>query len=167
MLQNAYFLAKIGADTAENEQHFAEMLPKICNRGATSSRKSGGTRLSRSPRVSDLQQIPVRTFAAGCWQDSVGPLSSQSAVFNTLARPHSPPSPPFKKREQRTQRERENQFCNSRMHARTRTSRNWNYATACVFSRRFACWSFSSQGSSSHLCSTPGGPETNLAVLDK
>ena len=23
MLQNAYFLAKIGADTAENEQHFA------------------------------------------------------------------------------------------------------------------------------------------------
>ena len=25
MLQNAYFLAKIGADTAENEQHFAEM----------------------------------------------------------------------------------------------------------------------------------------------
>ena len=27
MLKNAYFLAKIGADTAENEQHFAEMLP--------------------------------------------------------------------------------------------------------------------------------------------
>ena len=25
-LQNAYFLAKIGADTAENEQHFAEIL---------------------------------------------------------------------------------------------------------------------------------------------
>ena len=28
MLQNAYFLAKIGADTAENEQHFAEILPR-------------------------------------------------------------------------------------------------------------------------------------------
>ena len=28
MLQNAYFLAKIVADTAENEQHFAEILPK-------------------------------------------------------------------------------------------------------------------------------------------
>ena len=28
MLQNAYFLAKIGGDTAENEQHFAEILPK-------------------------------------------------------------------------------------------------------------------------------------------
>ena len=27
MLQNAYFLAKIGADTAENEQYFAEILP--------------------------------------------------------------------------------------------------------------------------------------------
>ena len=27
MLQNAYFLAKIGADTAENEQHFAGILP--------------------------------------------------------------------------------------------------------------------------------------------
>ena len=31
MLQNAYFLAKIGADTAENEQLFAENLPKIGN----------------------------------------------------------------------------------------------------------------------------------------
>ena len=31
MLQNAYFLAKIGADTAENEQHFAEILLKIGN----------------------------------------------------------------------------------------------------------------------------------------
>ena len=27
MLQNAYFLEKIGADTAENEQQFAEILP--------------------------------------------------------------------------------------------------------------------------------------------
>ena len=31
MLQNASLLAKIGADTAENEQSFAEILPKICN----------------------------------------------------------------------------------------------------------------------------------------
>ena len=29
MLKNAYLLAKIGADTAENERHFAENLPKI------------------------------------------------------------------------------------------------------------------------------------------
>ena len=27
MLQNVYLLAKIGADTAENEQDFAEILP--------------------------------------------------------------------------------------------------------------------------------------------
>ena len=31
MLQDAYFLAKIGADTAENEQHFAEILLKTGN----------------------------------------------------------------------------------------------------------------------------------------
>ena len=31
MLKNAYFLAKIGADTAENERNFAEILPKIAN----------------------------------------------------------------------------------------------------------------------------------------
>ena len=28
MLQNAYCLSKIGADTAENEQHFAEIFAK-------------------------------------------------------------------------------------------------------------------------------------------
>ena len=31
MLQNAYLLAKIGADTAENDRNFAEILPKIRN----------------------------------------------------------------------------------------------------------------------------------------
>ena len=31
MLQNAYLLAKIGADTAEIERNFAENLPKIGN----------------------------------------------------------------------------------------------------------------------------------------
>ena len=31
MLQNAYLLAKIGADTAENERNFPENLPKIGN----------------------------------------------------------------------------------------------------------------------------------------
>ena len=29
MLQSAYFLAKIGADTAENKQHFAEICQKL------------------------------------------------------------------------------------------------------------------------------------------
>ena len=31
MLQNAYLLAKIGADTAENERNFAKNLPKFGN----------------------------------------------------------------------------------------------------------------------------------------
>ena len=31
MLQNAYLVAKIGADTAENERNFAEILSKIGN----------------------------------------------------------------------------------------------------------------------------------------
>ena len=31
---NAYLLANIGADTAENEQHFAEILPKVRRRDA-------------------------------------------------------------------------------------------------------------------------------------
>ena len=38
MLQNAYLLAKIGADTAENEQHFAEILPKTGNYPTRDSR---------------------------------------------------------------------------------------------------------------------------------
>ena len=29
MLQNAYFLARIGADTAENEQHFAKLMANL------------------------------------------------------------------------------------------------------------------------------------------
>ena len=33
MLSNAYLLAKIGADTAENEQHCAEILPTDALRG--------------------------------------------------------------------------------------------------------------------------------------
>ena len=31
MPQNAYFLAKIGADTTENERNFVDILPKIGN----------------------------------------------------------------------------------------------------------------------------------------
>ena len=40
MLQNAYFLAKVGADTAENKQHFAEILPKIGNDPTTTGSAS-------------------------------------------------------------------------------------------------------------------------------
>ena len=48
MLQNAYFLAKIGADTAENEQHFPEILPKTVNgdsgRGRPRAKEAEGGR---------------------------------------------------------------------------------------------------------------------------
>ena len=40
MLKNAYLLAKIGADTAENEQHHAEMLP-IASAAAGASPSAG------------------------------------------------------------------------------------------------------------------------------
>ena len=53
MLQNAYFLAKIGADTAENEQHFAEILPigrRVADRCSPRERAVGAAREER-PRV--------------------------------------------------------------------------------------------------------------------
>ena len=37
MLQNAYLLAKIGADTAENKQHFAEICQKLATGSPVSS----------------------------------------------------------------------------------------------------------------------------------
>ena len=48
MLQNAYSLAKIGADTAENERTFAENLPQIGNY-PTGPSLSLSRRLSRRP----------------------------------------------------------------------------------------------------------------------
>ena len=66
MLQNAYFLAKIGADTAENEQHFAEILPKIGNyptgppgpvRGPSCREKCG----SRSSRAASSRRRRPRS----------------------------------------------------------------------------------------------------------
>ena len=41
MLKNAYFLAKIGADTAENERKFAEIKPEICQKLATTLLEDG------------------------------------------------------------------------------------------------------------------------------
>ena len=45
MLKNAYFLAKVGADTAENEQHFAEILPigRRADRPEGAEVRPGGT----------------------------------------------------------------------------------------------------------------------------
>ena len=49
MLQNAYFLAKIGADTAENERHFAENLPKIGNYPTGPATRRRGTQRQAGP----------------------------------------------------------------------------------------------------------------------
>ena len=49
MLQNAYLLAKIGADTAENERNFAEKLPKIGNYLTGPRRPRGCTLTPASP----------------------------------------------------------------------------------------------------------------------
>ena len=50
MLNNAYLLAKIGADTAENEPHFAKHLPK-----------NMATTLPYPPRVS--RAAPLTMYA--------------------------------------------------------------------------------------------------------
>ena len=52
MLQNAYLLARIGADTAENEQHFAENLPLSSSRASSS-----GDALHEGPAGKDLQGL--------------------------------------------------------------------------------------------------------------
>ena len=49
MLQNAYFLAKIGADTVESEQH----LPKICQKLATTLRVRRVLRRGAEPELLD------------------------------------------------------------------------------------------------------------------
>ena len=57
MLQNAYFLAKIGADTAENEQHFAEILPTDALwRGPTSPPLAPASRRQQLPRQAEEQR---------------------------------------------------------------------------------------------------------------
>ena len=75
MLQNAYFLAKIGADTAENERNFAQFLPKICDYPTgplEGSRTPPATlpwlRLYRYERCAvpgPLRYVPERTGAGG------------------------------------------------------------------------------------------------------
>ena len=57
MLQNAYFLGKIGADTAENEQHFAEILPKL---GGVPNRCPAPKEGRGAPRGRDRGPLAVR-----------------------------------------------------------------------------------------------------------
>ena len=62
MLQNAYFFAKIGADTAENERNFAELLPKAGNyptgrRRCTRSRRASLDAAVRGARAELLRAV--------------------------------------------------------------------------------------------------------------
>ena len=62
MLTNAYLLAKIGADTAENEQHFAENLPigrRVADRG--SATVEALLRPERTPTAALPHPIRLRT----------------------------------------------------------------------------------------------------------
>ena len=52
MLQNAYFVAKIGADTEENEQHVAEIW------ACRDRRWLPGTRTGRAARFGSYRGVP-------------------------------------------------------------------------------------------------------------
>ena len=64
MLKNVYVLAKIGADTAENEQHFAENLP-------TGRRVTGAE-----------ADVGTRRVVANCWQ-----ISAKFRSFSAVSTP--------------------------------------------------------------------------------
>ena len=68
MLQNAYFLAKIGADTAENERHLAEKLPKIGNDARRRGREqlAGGLRRTRRVVANFWQIFGKMLLVFGC-----------------------------------------------------------------------------------------------------
>ena len=59
MLKNAYFLAKIGADTAENEQHFAEILPigrRVAEEAEEAPTRRPSPRRSGPPRLKQRER---------------------------------------------------------------------------------------------------------------
>ena len=71
MLENAYFLAKIGADTAENEQHFAEVLIRPSAAQASVARTTPGWEPpdgweppgARSRKVGSLKKKRMETLS--------------------------------------------------------------------------------------------------------
>ena len=70
-MENACFLAKIGADTAENEQHFAEILPIVgpttAVRGARSdalASPAGTPQFSRTGQHSARDHGSAERFAS-------------------------------------------------------------------------------------------------------
>ena len=78
MLQNAYFLAKIGADTAENEQHFAEIFGDFLRLTGTSF----GCGMSASGTAAGLCLALCRADPAVC----ADPASTAAACVRLLLR---------------------------------------------------------------------------------
>ena len=78
MLQNAYFLATIRADTAENEQNLAEILPKTGNYPTGPPGRTGAARSQRRP----LPYLPTVLPGSG---EQVCFLSSRFLALLLLA----------------------------------------------------------------------------------
>ena len=78
MLQNAYFLAKIEADTAENEQHFAEILPTDALQLLS---LFGGHVTAQLPRMVRLRQLATLELEGpGGGDDRSVKIKSQEAA---------------------------------------------------------------------------------------
>ena len=68
MLQNAYLLAKIGVDTAENGRNLPKILPKFCPGGSSSTGRSAPwprfeQHLNLDVTESDLRLAKLADFA--------------------------------------------------------------------------------------------------------
>ena len=73
--QNAYLLAKIGADTAENEQHFAEILPTDAP-GCTFGHRRGAHGGVEVDAVEGLAAVGALPLARGEGRGGRGPRSA-------------------------------------------------------------------------------------------
>ena len=127
MLQNAYFLAKIGADTAENEQHVAEILPKTGNYLHRRARPPGQARRGGAAETDSLTRTagPTVEVVASFWHN----FGKMLLVFGCIG----------------------TDFCKKRcvlqnLSKSTRLSswHFWNLANFCKFcdSCNFFCWNF-------------------------
>ena len=79
MMQNAYLLAKIGADTVENERHFAEILPKI------------GTDPTRPP--DSVSPLILLILLRSPWSRGSPPADAPAEALAEPLSPRSPRSP--------------------------------------------------------------------------
>ena len=95
MLQNAYLLAKIGADTTENERNVAEILPNNCDDGPGSRRTSTSACwsaywLRRKGELAEItnnaKRAPYQSFSSPTHRSplckfSIGPEKRKSAYY--------------------------------------------------------------------------------------